>query len=153
MSLISLSYLFYVAKEEDPCLIPSMEGKFGEVPTYCPLVAVECSFVDDGIISSYYTAMISRAAREQKRFPPFLYLCLLSCILWFRSFSLPSEFYYEFHFALFIYLMIALTCTRDMYVRQIRFSFSSPMFCVLLLTQQQSFVWWWDVFDKWESNK
>lgn len=29
--------------------------KFVKVPTYCPLVAVECSFDDDRIISSYYT--------------------------------------------------------------------------------------------------
>jgi len=29
--------------------------KFAKVPTYYPLVAVECSFDDDKVISTYYT--------------------------------------------------------------------------------------------------
>lgn len=53
--------------------------KFTKVPTYCPLVAVECSFDDDEVISSYYTLWHRREwpVRERKRKPFSFSLSLL----------------------------------------------------------------------------
>lgn len=48
-------YLYLLVPEGEFAFDITYAKKFVKVPTYCPLVAVECSFDDDRIISSYYT--------------------------------------------------------------------------------------------------
>lgn len=82
--------------------------KFTKVPTYYPLVAVECTFDVDEVISSYYTLWHHKEwpVRERKE-SPFLFPPLKVTLV--RGFFFRI-LYHEFGVALFIYSMTISTC-------------------------------------------